>query len=521
MRRHAFFLGILAVAAVSRVVILLTSQTHVHSDEAIIGLMAKHIEEGRSYPFYMYGQPYNAGASAEAYLASVPFAIFGAGVLALKSCIVVLSLACLALFYVTVNRLYDRRTAALAALAFALCPSLLKWHFQVRGYSWYFLSLTLLVGLFWSIDSDAARNPRKTFVFGLVSGLSVLCLELALIPVATLWALLTLRRRFTLTSAALGSLGLIIGYGPAVVFNFTHQFSNWKEVFIYKTSSGMRPLLFPATYAEIFFQEMPKFFGPDTVLWYYPERPASGFVFCAIALAAVAFAVFPLVKAPSRIPKTLLTGTGDEAKDLLMLALLLSCFVPYLLAWLRTPSYFLGGCFFISILTGRLLARCFASSAVFLRLVGAVAMGALVFVGASVLVEVGKQNQVETLMLNKAGHLQMTRVSGRDLDAVEADLRRQKISCVWTTVSFVYPLLFESDEKLAVSDAIFGTNRRVYPAAVPCPLPRPGQPTAFVVESDSSARTSVEAGFAQARGPTPVVDVCGTLTVIAEKPRAR
>jgi hypothetical protein len=119
MSRNAFSLGILGVAAVSRFVILLTSQTHVHSDEAIIGLMAKHIAEGRSYPFYMYGQPYNAGASAEAYLASVPFAIFGAGVLALKTCNVVLSLVCLVLFYVMVTRLYDRRTVALASLTFA------------------------------------------------------------------------------------------------------------------------------------------------------------------------------------------------------------------------------------------------------------------------------------------------------------------------------------------------------------------------------------------------------------------
>jgi hypothetical protein len=219
--------------------------------------------------------------------------------------------------------------------------------------------------------------------------------------------------------------------------------------------------------------QMPRFFGPDTVLWYYPERPLSGYVFYAIAIVAIVVAVFPFVKQPSRILKTILAGSGDADRDLLMLILLLSCFAPYLLAWLRTPTYFLGGCFFILILTGRLLARCFASSAVLPRLVGAIAFGALVLVGAGVMVEVGKHDEVETLTLNQAGHLQMTRVPGRDLDAVETKLQRQKLACVWATVSFVYPLLFESDEKLAVSDAIFGTNRRIYPAEVPCPLPRP------------------------------------------------
>src|ERR1051326_8236618 len=136
--RHALFVGLLVLFAAARFAILLTSQTHVHSDEAIIGLMGKHILEGRHFPFYMYGQPYNAGAAWEAYLAAVAFAVFGVGVVPLKGSIVVLSLLCLFLFYRMGRALYDQRTAVLATIAFALTPSLLKWHFQVRGYSWYF-----------------------------------------------------------------------------------------------------------------------------------------------------------------------------------------------------------------------------------------------------------------------------------------------------------------------------------------------------------------------------------------------
>src|SRR5689334_14748098 len=92
MRRHAFFLALLVFVAAARFAILFSSQKHVHSDEAIIGLMGKHILEGRHFPFYMYGQPYNAGAAWEAYAASAAFALFGVGVVPLKGCIVVLSL---------------------------------------------------------------------------------------------------------------------------------------------------------------------------------------------------------------------------------------------------------------------------------------------------------------------------------------------------------------------------------------------------------------------------------------------
>src|SRR5438094_2964465 len=138
MRRHALFIGVFILIAAARLTILLTSQTHVHSDEAIIGLMGKHILEGRYFPFYMYGQPYNAGAAWEAYLGAIAFAFFGVSVISLKGCIVVLSLLCLFLFYRIGCALYDVRTAVLATIAFAVAPTLLKWHFQVRGYSWYF-----------------------------------------------------------------------------------------------------------------------------------------------------------------------------------------------------------------------------------------------------------------------------------------------------------------------------------------------------------------------------------------------
>src|SRR5438132_10672393 len=144
MPQHGLFLGLLIVFAVVRFAVLLTSQTHVHSDEAIIGLMGKHIMEGRYFPFHMYGQPYNAGAAWEAYLAAIAFALFGVSVIALKGCIVVLSLLCVFLFYLMCLALYDQRAAVLATVVFALTPSLLKWFFQVRCYSSYFLSILVL-----------------------------------------------------------------------------------------------------------------------------------------------------------------------------------------------------------------------------------------------------------------------------------------------------------------------------------------------------------------------------------------
>src|SRR5215475_7520988 len=154
MRRNLPFILILIATAILRFAILFVSQTHLTSDEAIIGLMGKHILEGRYFPFYFYGISYNASCAWEAYLAVIPFAIAGVGVVALKLPIVLLSLVCLALFYVMAMRLYSIRIAAWAALICALWPSLAKWHYQPRGYAFYFLFIPLLIILFLIVEKS-------------------------------------------------------------------------------------------------------------------------------------------------------------------------------------------------------------------------------------------------------------------------------------------------------------------------------------------------------------------------------
>src|SRR5215217_2293179 len=331
MRRHAFFIGLLILVAATRFAILFASQTHVHSDEAIIGLMGKHIMEGRYFPFYMYGQPYNAGAAWEAYIASTAFALFGVGVVPLKGCIAILSLLCLFLFYRMGGVLYGRRTAIFATLAFAVAPSVLKWHFQVRGYSWYFLSIPVLTLLFASVESTSIPKRRTLLLFGLVCGLSIWCLELAVPLVAALWLLLILRRRISLGVAPAGLIGLLLGYAPVIVFNVTHGFSNWRYVVIERPGGGFSAFFQLSNWRRIFLDEMPKFFGPDTVLWYYGEKPAAGYIFYAVALLALGLGMWPFVKSPGKILRAVRGDLADagQKSDFDMVVLTAASLVPY------------------------------------------------------------------------------------------------------------------------------------------------------------------------------------------------
>jgi hypothetical protein len=111
----------------------------------------------------------------------------------------------------------------------------------------------------------------------------------------------------------------------------------------------------------------------------------------------------------------------------------------------------------------------------------------------------------------------MLRVPGKDLDAVKQDLEQSQIKAVWTTISFVYPLIFESGEKLIASESIFGVDRPVYPPLIPKPEPSSEDRSVFVVETNSPYRTQIETTLALKGGAPPRIGEHGTLTVIEQR----
>jgi len=518
MRRHLPFLLILTGTAILRFVILFFSQTHVTSDEAIIGLMGKHILEGRYFPFYFYGISYNASCAWEAYLAVVPFAIAGVGVIALKIPTVLLSLVCLMLFYMMTKRLYSIRVATLASLIFALWPGLLKWHFQPRGYAFYFLFIPALIILFLIVENEKIRRPRDFFLFGLACGIAFWSMELLMITIAGLWVLLFLRRKFSLKTFAVCAAGFVIGYAPAIWWNLTHSFRNWHFLFFEKPEAGGLAARFGLhAWREIFLTEMPKFFSADTVLWYYPETPWTGYVLYFLTAIAVVIATWRTLP---KVRDAFSSGFAatDTNKDLLMLTLIGVSFVPYIIAPLRVPGYFLAASFFMSILIARRVDRFFAQKEMSLRAFGATILLATVLCGVAAVIETATHNQIETLTLcpNRQDHC-MIRVHGVDIDGVKQDLEHNRIKAVWTTISFVYPLIFETNEKLIASESIFGVDRPVYPPSIRKSEPGSQDRTVFVVETNSPYRPEIETTLAQKGGAPPRITEHGTLTVIEQR----
>jgi 4-amino-4-deoxy-L-arabinose transferase and related glycosyltransferases of PMT family len=519
MRRHWPFLLILLGTAVVRFVILFVSQTHVTSDEAIEGLMAKHILEGRAFPFYFYGTSYNASCAWEAYLAVIPFAIAGVNVVALKLPIVLLSLICLALFYVMAMRLYSIRVATWAALIYAFWPSLAKWHYQPRGYAFYFLFIPLLIILFLMVEKSEPRRGRDFFLFGLVCGIALWSMELLLITIIALWLLLLLRRRFSFSTVTIALSGFAIGYAPAICWNLTHSMRNWHFLFFEKPEAGDLVTRFGLqAWGEIFLNEMPKFFSADTVLWYYPEAKWAGYALYGVTAIALIVAVSNALRWKS-IREGFGSGftTNEATRDLLMFILIAVSFVPYLIAPLRVPGYFLAAVFFMSILLARCVNEWLSQKSIPLRAAAVALLCAVIVCGVAGIIE-STHNEIETLTFSANRHDQeMIRVPGADIDAVKKDIAENGFGAVWTTMSFVYPLIFESNEKLVASESIFGIDRPVYPSSIPKSEPSEHDRAVFVVETNSPFRQQIEETLALKSDTPPRVRQHGTLTVIEQR----
>ncbi len=92
------------------------------SDQAIVGLMAKHLGEGRALPVFTYGQDYQL--AIEAWLAAPLFWLFGPSVLALKLPLLVINIALVWLLLVVLERELGLRPvlALVVASPFILVP---------------------------------------------------------------------------------------------------------------------------------------------------------------------------------------------------------------------------------------------------------------------------------------------------------------------------------------------------------------------------------------------------------------
>lgn len=127
---EAVFFMILGI--IPRLILLMHNDAIIESDEAIVGLMGKHILEGSSVPVFYYGQAYMG--SLEAIFAALSFSLFGINNLALKLVPFSFSILFIGMVYYCGYLCSGKITARIAALLIAIPPApLVIWSLKARG----------------------------------------------------------------------------------------------------------------------------------------------------------------------------------------------------------------------------------------------------------------------------------------------------------------------------------------------------------------------------------------------------
>ena len=209
--------GLGAAGVLYRVVLVLTGLPQTNSDEATMGLMARHILAGVRAPVFFYGQHYMG--ALEAYLAVPVFAVVDSSTVALRVSAIVMYAAFLAAMYHLVRELFSPWFAVAITGLLALGSDRVVKDELIAGGG--YPEINLLAAALLLLAVHLARTPRGPWwyaAFGLGAGLALWSDYLVAPYLAGAVAVLLLGRKRGLWAAA---VGLLAGLAPVIAHDLT------------------------------------------------------------------------------------------------------------------------------------------------------------------------------------------------------------------------------------------------------------------------------------------------------------
>ena len=361
-------LAALLAAAGLRFGLLAAGVVPFNADEAVVGLMARHILQGER-PIFFYGQAYLG--SLDAWLVAGSFVLFGQNLLAIRLVQLALFLATIATTYLLGLRIYRSQwVAGAAALLLAIPPVLFTLYSNISlgGYGEVLLlgNLCLLLAL-WLLDGEQPAGSREWtlargagwLALGGLGGLGFWTFPLILVYLVPILALAGARYRRRVPELLVYwivfAVGFVAGALPWLGYTLAHGGSTLQE-----TGGGV---IAGASSSNLVFavgQHLFNFllFGV-TAVW--GLRPPWNAVFLALPLAPFAIAInagvilfaarrAALKRDPAALGRWLLAGTAltlvaafvftpfgadPSGRYFLPLAVPLALFTAEMLHWLR------------------------------------------------------------------------------------------------------------------------------------------------------------------------------------------
>jgi 4-amino-4-deoxy-L-arabinose transferase-like glycosyltransferase len=238
---------VLLIAAVVR--LLVAGSVTFHSDEAIVGLMARHINAGQPIPTFFYGQPYMG--SLDPVLVAGAFRLFGESVTAIRIVQFLLYIAYLVLSMVLAHRLFrDPVITAISGLLIAVPSVLITLYTTISlgGYGETLVIGTLMLIVGYDLSTRLASQWRW-IALGALAGLgwwtnNLIVAYVLPIGLWLLWAIIR-HRRWVLLQIIAAFFAFLIFSAPWWIYNLNN---NWDSLAFLR--GGFAETTVPVTFTD-------------------------------------------------------------------------------------------------------------------------------------------------------------------------------------------------------------------------------------------------------------------------------
>jgi 4-amino-4-deoxy-L-arabinose transferase-like glycosyltransferase len=436
--RFAAIACVLLLAAGLRGTILFAGHRGLRSDEAVVGLMAKHIFTLGETPVFLYGQAYGGGHAMVAYLAAPLFAAFGRSEVLLAGISIALSLVSVWLVWLIMRRHVGDTAAVLAAALYAFSPPVVYQSYLVNGGTEAFLLALAALHFFLRSYEGEKPDPWGQFLAGLFSGLAYWAMDYTLLyPVvfALLWLALTGPARWRALARLAG--GFLIGCLPLLAYNVQNHYEHFRQMYAPAAgaSAGFLEHFFGALW-RLFSGDLAAFFGGD-IDDVHPANPAA-WIHAAAAVLAVVVLIYRNRSAIARFLKSRRAPVTLLPAVFIIVYLGMYGVAKFSLPELRTPRYLLPLCPFVSMAIAIVVAGWTGPR----RWAGLAVIAFLVLAGAIASLQIGMRTWHEEHGI---------KTSGTEMAKLAEAVQARGIRAAFAPYEIQWRLMFATDERVVVS----------------------------------------------------------------------
>ncbi len=160
-------LAIIVLCFITRLPQILSPNLLLDGDESILGLMAKHLSEGKEFPVIFYGQSYGFSL-IETLFGATAFKLFGVNAIALRLSLLLLWSIGTVFIFLTLLELTDKKWALILILLFIFIPAWAIGSMKARGGYITAFTLSSFV-IYWIIQTDKQISNFSVMILGMIT----------------------------------------------------------------------------------------------------------------------------------------------------------------------------------------------------------------------------------------------------------------------------------------------------------------------------------------------------------------